>query len=141
MIKAVLAVLLLIAPATGLLAQQGSRLDMSAVEALATIGRGDLTGVFSFVPAKDSPAAFADLLLRDQKAQKKYVAKVEKDFKVAGGITEWDRAVLQDVVTFYGSPAAENMKKPDAKLILRMAGLVSAPAATIEQIEAKRGRL
>lgn len=137
MIKAAIAAILLVLPLARSRAQQGS-LNLSVIEALATIGKSDLSGVFSYVPFKDTPAAFADLLLRDEKAQKKYVEKVSDDFKAAGGITNWDRAVLQDVVSFYGSPAAANMKKPSAKLILKMAALVSAPALSAEEIESKR---
>jgi hypothetical protein len=130
---------LLALPAAMPRAQQSTQvLNLSVIEALAAVDHADLAGVFGFIAERDNAAAFADFLLRDGKAQKKYLAKLEKDLKVGGGLTEWDHAVLQGMVSVYGSPMANLLKKPSAKTILHMAQMASAPVITLEQLSVKR---
>ena len=94
---------------------QGAQLlNLGCVEALAAIGQADLAGVFSFIAEKDAPAAFADLLVHNKKALKKFLAKVEKDLKSASGVAVWDHEALQLAVSIYGSPLAETLEKPSA---------------------------
>src|SRR5205807_2646903 len=71
-----LAVSLLATPAK---AQQV--LNLSCVEALVAVGESRLAGVFAFVAEKDETSAFADLLVHDKGALKKFMAKADKDFK------------------------------------------------------------
>lgn len=113
-------------------------INLSCVEALVAVGHPELAGVFSFVPEIDNATAFADLLARDAAAQKKFIAKVEKDLKKARGITVWDHDVLRAMVTLYGSPLGETLHKPAPKVITRMAELVASPTITLEEMTARR---
>ncbi|MDD5629635.1 MAG: hypothetical protein PHU21_11260 [Elusimicrobia bacterium] len=117
---------------------QGSVLDLSCIEALAAVGEADLAGVFSFIPEKDLPAAFADLVVNDGKALKKYVAKVGRDFDDAGGITTWDRSALLAVLALYSGPAAPTLEKPSPKVMARINELSLAATMSLEQVAARR---
>ena len=113
-------------------------LNLSCVEALVAVGESRLAGVFAFVAEKDEPAAFADLLVHDKGALKKFVAKADKDFKDANGITQWDRDALAAAVSVFGSPLGETVEKPSAKMVGHLIELTRAPALTLEQLNAKR---
>lgn len=116
----------------------GGILNLSCIEALASIGQPKLAGVFSFVPENDSPAAFADLVAHDAKALKKYVEKAEKDFQTAGGVTDWDHQALMFAMNLFSGPLAQTMDKPSAKVLERMRSLSTAPTMSLQQIVEKR---
>ena len=82
MIKTTLAAMLLAAALVSRGAAQASSgpqiINLSLVEALVSIDESTLAGVFSYVPEKDGPAAFADLITHNKKSLKKFTAKVEK---------------------------------------------------------------
>lgn len=137
MTRAAFAALLACAAAAAPAASQGV-INLSCVEALTAVGEADLAGVFSFVPEKDSAAAFADLTARNPKALKKFVAKVEADYKAAKGISAWDKAVLRGVLGLYASPLADTLKKPGGKVLSRITELAALPALTLEAITAAR---
>lgn len=115
-------------------------LNLSCVEALVASGHAELAGVFSFVSDKDAPAAFADLAVHDAKALKKYVAKLDADYKTSAAITEWDHSTVEMILSIYGSPLAATLSKPSSKLMSRLAELGQAPTTTLEQLTSKRGR-
>jgi hypothetical protein len=74
-------------------------IDLSLVEALVAIKHTELAGIFGFVPEPVSALAFADYLMRDLKSLKCFIKKVEKDKKLAEGISIWDKQVLLHLVT------------------------------------------
>ncbi|MBI3551074.1 MAG: hypothetical protein HY077_01035 [Elusimicrobia bacterium] len=113
-------------------------INLSCVEALITIDQQGLAGVFSFIAEKDEPAAFADLIVRSHKALKKFVAKVEKDKKLASGISAWDRDALQFALGIYDSPLGATLENPGDKLKARIKELAAGPVVTLEQIAAAR---
>lgn len=114
-------------------------ISLGCVEALAAIGQADrLNGIFSFIAEKDAPAAFADLLVRDSKAMKKFLAKVEKDKKEVLGVGAWDREALQFVVSIYGSPLAQTLEKPSDKTMSRLTELANSTALSLEEMTARR---
>lgn len=115
-------------------------INLSCVAALAAIDESDLAGVFYFIPEKDSPAAFADLLVHHVKALKKYVAKVDQDFAAAGGVTPWDHEVLLIAVTLYAGPLGRTLERPAEKLKARMNELSLVPTVSLEAVTAARGR-
>jgi hypothetical protein len=117
---------------------QAQIINLSCVEALASVGQAAIAGVFSFIPEKDSPAAFADLLAHNRKAMKKFLAKAEKDLKEVSGVSIWDHQALQFTLLIYGSPLAETLEKPSTGLISRISELVAAPVLTLEQMTARR---
>ena len=138
-LTAVLASLLAGAPRAA--AQTGPNagmINLSCVEALAATGRTDLAGIFSFVAEKDSHAAFGDLLARDPKTMKKFLAKLDKDLRKAGGISVWDQQVLLFVGTIYASPLAETLPKPSSKVSDKIAKLSAAKTMTLEELTARR---
>lgn len=111
-------------------------LNLSCVEALVSIDQSKLAGVFSFVPEKDAPAAFADLLVHDRKALKKWLKKVQKDNKI-GGVSTWDHEVAVFALQIYASPIAETIEKP-GELKDELSTLVLAPVLSLEQLTARR---
>ena len=126
----------------GAYAQQASRdaqmLNLSCVEALVAIGQASLAGVFSFIPEKDAPAAFADLLVHDRKALKKFLAKLRKDRKDAGGITTWDHEAVAFAVSIYGSPLAETLDKPGASVLAELDELARLKTLSLQDMTARR---
>ncbi len=134
---------LMVAPAGAYAAEPSApntaqMLSLSAVEALVAIDEQRLSGVFSFVAEKDGPAAFADLIAHSKKALKKFVAKAEKDKKIAGGISSWDRDALQYALGIYDSPLASTLEPLDAKLRGEIMGLINGQVLMLEQISAAR---
>ncbi|HAM34438.1 MAG TPA: hypothetical protein DEB40_05435 [Elusimicrobia bacterium] len=117
---------------------KGAMINLSCLEALVTIDQAGLSGVFSFIAEKDSAAAFADLVVHNGKALKRYVGKLEKDFKGAGGVTGWDHDVLVFALQLYSSPLAETLEKPHAKLMTKMTDMSMAPTMSLEQVTARR---
>lgn len=113
-------------------------LDLNCVEGLVAVDRAALAGVFSFVSQKDTSAAFADLLVRDQKALKKFLAKADKDLKSASGVTVWDHEVLLNALSLFGSPLAPTLDMPSKKILARVTELTLAPTLTLEQVTARR---
>jgi hypothetical protein len=130
-----------LAGAPGVFAQGASdahMLNLSCVEALVSIGQAHLAGVFSFVPEKDAPAAFADLIVHDKKALKKYLGKLDGDFKQAAGLSNWDHEALIFALSIYASPMAQTLDKPSGSQMTRMTELGHAPTMTLEQLTARR---
>jgi hypothetical protein len=117
---------------------QAQILNLSCVEALVAAGQSHLAGVFSFVPEKDAPNAFADLIVHDRKALKKYVAKLEADLKEAGGISTWDHEVLAFALTIYGSPLAQTLDKPGKSQMSALNKLALAPSLSLQDMTARR---
>jgi len=138
-IRALFLTLALSAPARSQGAADSQMLNLSCVEALASIDEARLAGVFSFVPEKDSPTAFADLIARDQKAMKRYLKKLDRDVKQAGGVSEWDHQVVVAAVSLYGSPMASMLPKQKPATIEHLATLAQAPAMSLQELTAKRG--
>lgn len=115
-----------------------SILDLNCIDALASVGKPELAGVFSFVPTKDTPNAFADLVARDKKALKKFVGKVERDLKASSGVTSWDHEVVLNLVSLFGSPLAPTLVDPGTKVKNRLQELALAPTLSLEEVTARR---
>lgn len=118
----------------------GQMINLSCMEALAVIGQDKLAGVFSFISEKDSAPAFADFVVRDKKTLKRFLDKVESDFKQANGVAEWDKRALQFALSIYSSPIAETIEKPGEKVIARLSVLAQAPALSITELSSRRRR-
>lgn len=125
------------APASGP-SVQGAVLDLNCMEALAAIGQPHLAGVFSFISEKDSSAAFADLVAHDGKALKKYVEKMDKDFKAAGGVTDWDHEALMFALGLFSGPLAQTLEKPSSRILARLNELSLAPKLSLEVVASRR---
>lgn len=140
MIGAVFLSLAMMAAPAG--AQQPGRpatmLNLSCVEALVAIDQANLAGVFSFVSEKDGPLAFADLIVRDKKAMKKFLAKLDKDRKEVQAISTWDREAVIGAVSIYGSPLAETLEKPASDTMERLNGFVATQAIPLSDLTARR---
>jgi hypothetical protein len=119
-------------------AVQGGLLGLNCIEALAAVGQPKLAGVFSFVPEKDSSAAFADFVANDAKMFKKYVEKVDRDFRAAGGITPWDHEVLMFALSLFSGPLAGTLDKPSGKVLARVQSLSTAPTLSLEIVTSRR---
>lgn len=123
---------------TATAASAQSILDLNCMDALASVGKPELAGVFSFIPTKDTPNAFADLVARDKKALKKFIGKVERDLKVASGVTTWDHEVVLNLVSLFGSPLASTLVDPGAKVKNRLQELALAPTMSLEDVAVRR---
>ncbi len=115
-------------------------IDLSCMEALVATGRQELAGVFSFVSEKDGPAAFADLIVHNKKAMTKFIAKVQKDLKVASGISAWDRDALQFAIAIYESPLGATLKPLGEVELAQLRLLAGSPILSLEQISSARRR-
>jgi len=126
-------------PAGAVQAPSSSQIiNLSCVEALVSVDEQRLAGIFSFVSEKDGPAAFADLIVHNKKELKKFVAKVQKDKKLANGISAWDRDALQFALGIYGSPVGPSLEPVDEKFKTEIQALAAGPVLTLEQISAAR---
>ncbi|HAH08019.1 MAG TPA: hypothetical protein DCM05_16085 [Elusimicrobia bacterium] len=113
-------------------------IDLSLVEALVAVKRTELAGIFGFVPEAVSSLAFADYLMRQPKALKLFVKKVEKDKKVARGISVWDRQVLLHLVSIDASGGALGVKKIEKKMMDRISVLSLSEELLLETIVQRR---
>jgi hypothetical protein len=139
MSKLLLAAALLALPllaATAARAQE--MLSGSLIEALTSVGKPELGGVFSYVGEKNAPQAFADLIARDPKAMKRYTGKLAADLKAAGGLTPWDHQVCATLVTHYAGAEMPGLKKPNAKALKSLNACVLAPLMELQEIVMKR---
>lgn len=73
---------------------QGALLSPTLIQALDAIKARRLLGVFSFVDPSRTNVAFANVLLYDRKALKRFVKFAKKRYKAAGAITYWEKQVL-----------------------------------------------
>jgi len=120
--------------------KSGQILNLSCLQALVAVDEGNLAGVFSFVPEKDSPAAFADLVVRNPKAMKKYLAMLEKDLKEVSGISAWDHEVLAFAVSVYASPLASTLEKPAPRILKRLLELNGVASLTLQEMTSRRSK-
>ncbi|OIO05216.1 MAG: hypothetical protein AUJ52_14130 [Elusimicrobia bacterium CG1_02_63_36] len=74
--------------------EQGQLLNLSLIEALATIKEEKLSGVFAFIAEADSSLAFANLLLADSKSRDRFLKACERMHTAAGAISRWDKQVI-----------------------------------------------
>lgn len=119
-------------------AAEAGILNPSCLSALIAIEHFDMTGVFSFIAEKDSAAALADFLVRNKAAQKKYIAKLQKDMKETMGISVWDHDVVMRSLEFYASPVAETVEKPSPGVSARLTQLSIAPTLTLQEMSTRR---
>lgn len=112
--------------------------SLSLIEALTAIKQPNLVGVFAFVAEKNAPFALADLLARDKTAMKRYLDKLDADYKTANGLTEWDHEVCASLINLYGSPMANTFGVPEPKRMKQINDCMLAPAIPLEAIVAKR---
>lgn len=124
------------APATQ---SHSGMLNLSCLAALTAVGHaGDLGGVFSFITEKDSSAAFADFVVHSKPAMKKYLAKLDADFKDAGGVTSWDHEVVMRILEIYDSPLAETLDPLPPAASKKLSDMSAAPTMMLEEITARR---
>jgi len=113
-------------------------LSGSLIDALTTIEKPELGGVFTYVGEANAPRAFADLIARDAKAMKRYTTRLMSDRKIAGGLTAWDHEVCATLVTYYAGVAMPGIKRPDAKRLKALNDCVLAPVMDFQEIVSRR---
>ena len=114
-------------------------LNLNCLEALAAVGEPELSGIFSYVPDADTAAAFADLVVHQPAALRKFMAKDEADVKSVGGISQWDHSVAAYALSIYALPAAAaTVDKPSSSDLKRLNAIAAAPALSLEQMTARR---
>ena len=127
-------------PAASPAESSGGLLDPSCLEALAALEHTDLAGILSFVPEKDVPSAFADFLVRNHSALRRYLGKLEKDLRGSRGISQWDHGVVAKALELYHSPLADTLEKPSTSIDRRLNSLALAPTLSLEEINSRRRR-
>lgn len=119
---------------------QPQMISLSLMDALIAVGAQDLAGVFGFIPDANTAPAFADYLLHERGALKKFVKKGKKDLKETGGVNEWDRLVAMYLIQINGSPALppgiEHLPK---KVEYDVSEIVLAQPLTLQEMTARRG--
>ena len=125
-------------PASRQAQPQSGIISLSLIEALSAIKQPELVGIFLFVAEPDGPAAFANFLVRDMKALKRYTEKLEDDRKVAQGLTGWDHEVCANLINFYASSAGGVFGRPDAKRMSKINQCVLSHVVALEAITAAR---
>ena len=128
------------APAAAAQEEGGSLLSGALIEALLAVEKPELGGVFTYVGERNAPRAFADLVARDPKALKRYLAKLMADIKVAGGTTAWDHEVCATLVTYYAGPEIIGLKRADAKRMKELNAGVLSPVKELQEIVSMRGK-
>ncbi|MHB2025595.1 MAG: hypothetical protein ACYCPQ_02980 [Elusimicrobiota bacterium] len=113
-------------------------LDLNCMEALAAAGRPELAGIFAYVPDADTSAAFADLIVHDHAALRRFMIRLEKDAKDVSGISSWDHDAVAYALSIYASPAAATVKKPSSADLSRLKALLTAPTMSLEEMTARR---
>jgi len=113
-------------------------LNLSCMQALAAVGEARLGGIFSFIPDKDSSAAFADLYVHLRKVKRKFQNKLSKDLRQLGGISLWDRQVVMRVLDIYASPLVETLEKPSEGELRKLKRFSLAPTMTLHEMTIKR---
>lgn len=116
----------------------GSMVSLSLVEALASIERPELAGLFSFIPPQNASYAFGDLMARDPKGLKRYAAKLKGDLKAAGGLTEWDHEVCATLVNIFAGQGVMIQEKPSKKVMAVVNDCVLSPVLDLREIVARR---
>lgn len=119
---------------------QTTLLNLSCMSALAAVEQADLAGVFTFIAEKDSSAAFAELLVRNKRARKKYRAKLQADMKASGGVSAWDHEVLIRLLEIYVSPQAETLERLSSSMTADFNELSLAPALSLEEMNSRKTR-
>jgi hypothetical protein len=114
---------------------QSGLVSGSLIDALAAIGKPELGGLFAYIGEENSPRAFADLIVKDQKALKKYSNKLKGDLKAAGGTTAWDHEACAALVTYYSTNAEH---RPKTKVLKHINEAVLAPIKERSDIQAGR---
>lgn len=114
--------------------------NLSLIEAVAAIDMPQITGLFAFIAEQDASFAFADLVARDPKAMKKYLAKLQDDKKVSNGITDWDHQVCATLVNLYASSMGATLGRPSEKQTKFINECVLAPVVPLSEIVSRRKR-
>ena len=94
-------------------------ISLGLMDALARVDEPALAAVFAFVPEDRISLAMAYYLAQDHDVLKKFVNKVRRDFKDAGGVCEWDREVLLHLVLMDASLQPPAGFKPIPKRLMR----------------------
>lgn len=136
--KALPVLILLLAMGTARPVHSQELLNLSCMEALVSVGEEDLAGIFSFISEDDSTVAFADLAAHRRRVMRKYISKLNKDLRVAKGISTWDHQVVLRILQIYGSPLAEILKKPSGETMKYLQDLSLAPTLTLGELTARR---
>jgi len=110
---------------------KGIVLSDTVHDALDAIGATRLTGVFSYVGEKYLDIAFANLLMADHRALKRFVKFSSKRLKRNGSVSLWEKKVMLLVV---GMNDQQRLAPGAKRLSSRMMGSVSdlalAPASS-----------
>mgnify|MGYP001611429689 FL=1 len=114
--------------------------NLSLIEAVASIDLPQVTGLFAFIAEQDASFAFADLIARDPKAMKKYLKKLADDEKLANGLTDWDHQVCATLVNLYASSMGAMLGRPDEKKMKFINACVLTPVVPLSEIVARRRR-
>jgi hypothetical protein len=117
-----------------------SVVNLSLIEGIAAIELPQVTGLFSFIAEQDASFAFADLVARDPKALKRYLAKLRDDKKISNGLTNWDHEVCATLVNLYASSLGAALNKPKQKDFDFINECVLAPVVPLSEIVSRRKR-
>ena len=130
-----------VARAQGAVPTSSQMVSLSLVDTLVSIDEADLAGLFAFIPGPQAPMALAHYLMKNRAALKRFLKKVEKDFKKAKAINEWDKDVLLYLVGLNSASRLPfGMERLPKKLTGRVNELALKPALPLGMIQQRKTR-
>lgn len=120
--------------------QQAQIINLNLMNALVAVEAQGLAGLFGFIPEASAAPAFADYLVHNPAALKRFLKKGEQDVKEVGGVNEWDQQVCLYMITIASSGILPPENKLPEKLFKRISALSLAPALPLAEITARRKR-
>jgi hypothetical protein len=110
---------------------KGLVLSETVHDALEAIGAKRLGGVFSYVGEKNLDVAFANLLMADHRALKRFMKFSSKRLKRNGSISIWEKKVMLLVVGMNDQQRlAPGTKRLSSKMMGSVSDLALAPASS-----------
>lgn|GEM_PF-2103764 len=106
-------------------------------DALSAIDQPKMRAVFGYVASQYSAMAFADYLVGDSKALKRYVKKISADRRLVGGLTQWDHNVCVVLVNRFEA-AAEAEDRPSASRLSEINQCLLSRVANFQEILMRR---
>ena len=116
-------------------------INMSLMEALVAVKHPELAGVFSYVPDAQTTVAMADFLLRDHDSLKRFLKRVDADYRSVKLVNGWDKEVCLHIVAATANrsvpPGAQELSKRLYDVVARLSLSPGVPLEIIIQRRAE----
>jgi len=113
------------------------QIDGSLIDAVNSIDQPELVAVFAYMPMRNQPSAFAELMTRDHSGLKRYAAKLTNDLKKAGGLTAWDHEVCAVLINRFNN-VVDKSGLPDKKRMSAINQCILSKVLSLNEVLMKR---